>query len=578
MDNVKVNTCKAAIFTVGTITALIGLYRCFLGVDLSDEALYISDPFFVAHGAVPYVSNWLQTPGFSFFLAPVVAFYELFAPSHEGIFLFMRLFFLVVKWLMYFCICFLFRNTQYKYAAWLISLPVTLNFFGMLPSLNYTNIPLMGLLLAGILLLDQWYSKAQREMRFLPYVNGVILACITLCSPTQVLNCLIFAGFYYFFIGRRACRQYIVGGLGTALFLTLYMMVKAGSIPAFMHSLDVFLQHPYFSFGSSTLTWQAYNILPMAVEEMIPYVVCIVMLELVRRLAVKKYTVIWSVKNGLAAGVFAGMLITLLRYEQYALWNRVIILLSIGSFFFRFVSGSKGLNRLFDFVAVPEMAAFLGMALTVYGGAANRFYVFVPMALICLMYIYDILKEQIGDKSFYLSVGYVFLFLVITFQYEMQTIYGEFMEGGYVSVSTMTARVQDGVYAGLFTSEEKAAALPELERYLRANTKEDENVLFMDRVPMAYLMTDATPCSPTSWDPVLYTEGKRENITMLEEYFALDGRMPDKIIYIQTEQDRQLSIDQEDYALSRYVAQNYSLEEENVIENLYRVLIYSKNG
>lgn len=48
----------------------------------------------------------------------------------------------------------------------------------------------------------------------------------------------------------------------------------------------------------------------------------------------------------------------------------MIILLSIGSFFFRFISGNKFINKMFDFVAIPEMVTFLEMILTVYGGAA----------------------------------------------------------------------------------------------------------------------------------------------------------------------------------------------------------------
>lgn len=387
MDTINVRHIKITILGIGIITVLISIYRCLLGVDIGDEALYISDPLFVAHGATPYVNNWLQTPGFSFFLAPVVALYELFVPTHQGIFLFMRLFFLTVKFGVYIGICLLFRNTRYKYVSMLVALPLISNFFGMIPSFNYTNIPLLGLLFAGILLLYQWQNRARKEIRFLPYVNGIILACITLCSPTQILNCLLLMFFYYVCISKKACRQYILGGFTAALFFSLYMIVKAGSLSGFIHSLDVLLNHPYFSFGPSTLSWQAYQILPLAIECSIPYVLCLLIAELLRRFLLKKHLFIWSCKNGLVAGAFLGMLIVLVRYSQYPLWNRAIILLSIGSFCFRFISGSKGVHKLFDFIAIPEMVTFLGMALTVYGGAANRFYVFVPMALICLIYI-----------------------------------------------------------------------------------------------------------------------------------------------------------------------------------------------
>lgn len=574
MDKVKAKQVKAIILILGIITILISLCRCFLGVDTTDEALYISDPLFVAHGLTPYVNNWLQTPGFSFFLAPVVGLYELFFPEHQGIFLFMRLFFLAAKILVYLAIYLLFRNTGYKYAAMLAAIPLISSFFGMIPSFNYTNIPLLGLFMAGILLLYQWYVKEKRNIRLLPFINGIILACITLCSPTQIFNCIVIMVFYFFFIDKRACWRYVIGGFATAVLFALYMTIRAGSISGLVNSLETFLNHPYFSFGASTLSWQAYTIFPLAIEQLIPYAVCVLVIELLRRLVIKKHSFMWSCRNGLIVGAFCGLLINLMRYEQYALWNRAIILLSIGSFFFRIISANKELRRLFDFVAIPEMFAFLGMALTVYGGAANRFYVFTPMALICLVYIYDALKEQIEVRSFYISAVYVCLFLVVIFKYEFKTIYGEFDDSGYAPISVITTQIKEGIYAGIYTTEQKAAALPELETYIRLNTNAEEYVLFMDRAPMAYLMTDANACSPTSWDPVLYTEGYKGEPAMLWDYFAVVNQTPDKVIYIHTSSDNPISIEQDNNKLSDYIKANYSLEREDMIENMYRVMIY----
>ena len=558
-------------------TVLLSVYRCLLGADIGDEALYIGDPLLVAHGATPYVNNWLQTPGFSFFLAPVVGLYGLFVPNHQGIFLFMRLFFLVVKVIVYIGICFSFRKSRYKNAFWLVSIPLIANFFGVIPSFNYTNIPLLGLLIVGLLLLYQWnYGKTQ-EIKTLPYISGVIMACITLCSPTQAVNCLVIMLLYYICIDKYAGRRYILGGAMTAVFFSGYMVIKAGSISGLIHSLQTFLKHPYFNFGASTLSWQAYQIFPVAVECMIVDVVCVFIMEVIRRLFIKKDNFNWSCNHGLVLGTFIGMIYILIRYGQYPLWVRVIILLSIGSFFFRFISGSTEVNRLFDFVAIPEIVTFLGMALTVYGGVFSRFYVFVPMALICLVYVYDILRKEVGNKCFYITAIYIVLFLIGTFKYELTTIYGEFYsDGQYVPVKNLTTRVDEGVYAGLYTTPEKAVLLQELESYIRANTSEEEYVLFMDRVPMAYLMTEAEPCSPTSWDPQLYSSGYREESNMLQDYFETVDRVPDKIIYVQTSNTRTISIEDDNYRFTQYVKQNYSLDDEETIENTYYVQVYSK--
>lgn len=576
MKNDNVKFAKSTILCIGIVVILLSVVRCFFGADITDEALYIGDPLLVVRGSTPYVNNWLQTPGFSFFLAPIVAFYDWLVPTHQGIFLFMRLFFLAVKVLLYIGICILFRNTQYKYASMLVAIPLIPNFFGIIPAFNYTNIPLMGILFAGILLLYQWQFK--KNWKFLPIINGVILACSTLCSPTQILNCFVFLLFYFLCVSKRACRQYLLGGLGTALFFSVYMIVKAGSLEGFIHSLEILLSHPYFSFGASTLSWQAYNIFPLAIGSVILYAVSILAVELLQRWKGGKTSLVWSCKVGLAGGTFVGLIINLVQYEDYPLWNRVIILLSIGSFFFRFLPAKEGLHKLFDFVAIPEMVTFLGMTLTVYGGVANRFYVFVPMALICVLYIYDTLREQLGERGLYLATVYVCLFLVVTSKHEMQTIYGEFTDSGqFLPVKEINTQVKEGVYSGIYTTVEKAIALQELETYIRANTNMDEYVLFLDRAPMAYVMTEAQPCSSTSWDPQLYTAGFRGDTTMLQDYFATVNQTPDKVIYIQTSSDILPSIEKDDYNFNEYINRNYCLKNTTTIENLYKVLIYVRN-
>lgn len=570
----RIITCILFITTV-----LFCIYRCVLGADIGDEALYISDPMFVAHGATPYVNNWLQTPGFSFFLAPVIALYELCIPTHEGIFLFMRFFFLVIKIIVYIGISMLFKNTRYKNAIAIIGIPLIANFYGVIPTFNYTNIPLLGLMVVGVLLLYQWKLKKQNECekKLISYVAGVILACITLCSPTQILNCLVIMIFYYTCVGKKAGRQYIVGGILTALFFSVYMIIRAGSLSAFIHSLDIFLKHPYFSFGASTLSWQAYQIFPMISECLVVYLICWGSVEMLRKIFLKKYTFLWSCQMGLAVGAFIGIVFLFFRYTQYSLWNRIIILLSMGCFFLRFISENKELNKLFDFIAIPEIVTFMGMAFTVYGGVENRFYVFVPMALTCFMYIYDILKGKIKEKSLYLIFLYIILFLAVLVKYQSKTIYGEFIgEGETASASILKTRIEQGVYAGIYTTTEKAETLQKLEKYIRANTKQNEHVLFMDRVPMAYLMTDARFCAPTSWDPQLYSEGYREESTMLEDYFDEVNQVPDKIIYVQISDNIPNSIVADDYEFTQYVKENYSLKSEEEIV-MYRVKVYIKN-
>ena len=199
------------------------------------------------------------------------------------------------------------------------------------------------------------------------------------------------------------------------------------------------------------------------------------------------------------------------------------------------------------------------------------------MALICIIYIYDVLKEQVGEYGFHLAAVYICLFLIVTVKYQAQTIYGEFDDAGqFLPVKALGTQVKEGVYSGIFTTKEKAMALQELEICIRENTNANEYVLFLDRAPMAYMMTKARPCSSTSWDPQLYCEGFRGDTTMLQDYFATVGRTPDKVIYIQTGSKELISIEQDDYVFNEYIDENYFLRESEVIADVYKVLTYSK--
>ena len=63
---------------------------------------------------------------------------------------------------------------------------------------------------------------------------------------------------------------------------------------------------------------------------------------------------------------------------------------------------------------------------------------------------------------------------------------------------------------------------------------------------------------------------------MLQDYFETVDRVPDKIIYVQTSNTRTISIEDDNYRFTQYVKQNYSLDDEETIENTYYVQVYSK--
>ena len=44
---------------------IVIFHRSRMGVDLTDETWYSSEPYWVAKGSIPYVNNWTQASGFT---------------------------------------------------------------------------------------------------------------------------------------------------------------------------------------------------------------------------------------------------------------------------------------------------------------------------------------------------------------------------------------------------------------------------------------------------------------------------------------------------------------------------------
>ena len=92
-------TKKYFYFGTEILLVLVGIIclinRVFKGVCYTDEMWYISEPYVVSQGAIPFVNNWTQSPGFVF---PLAIIYKLFVSINkgtDGIVLFSRIIYLL---------------------------------------------------------------------------------------------------------------------------------------------------------------------------------------------------------------------------------------------------------------------------------------------------------------------------------------------------------------------------------------------------------------------------------------------------------------------------------------------------
>jgi hypothetical protein len=186
-------------------------------------------------------------------------------------------------------------------------------------------------------------------------------------------------------------------------------------------------------------------------------------------------------------------------------------------------------------------------------------------------------------KTILVNTGVIALTVALCASYTAGYYGYVYMDG---PVGTLTYRMDSGVFRGLYTLEERGKALIYLEDEIQKVTNEQDFVLFMDQFPAAYMMTRAAHSAPSTWDILLYAyayqnlfvEGFDSNDDfLLQEYFRVSGRTPDKIIYVlDKERLEHLSLWNSDYRFTRYVTQNFVQTYANDAE-LFSIIVFERN-
>lgn len=570
---------------------IFSFVRIFLGTEISDEAFYTAEAMLVNQGATPFVDNWTQAPGATLLYAPLVKLYQWFVPNMEGVFLYMRIAFWIYRLGICVWISYLLGKKGEMLLTVLSTVPLLLFFYSFIPAFSYTSIPISFLLITSILLIYRAGQYDGGQGSNIACVCGILMALVTFCSPAQAVNCIVFLVLIRCYLPKswkRDIIRYVSGGLITAAILSCYLIAKAGSIGGLIHSLEVMLfDNPYFALGSAPMSlimdtivgWGRY-----AIGFYLAGIIAAAVFDgFLRLLKIHRGSVCISdlVKAGTVIGMLSGLVYTI--WNMRGLWmitNSTVVLL-VGVLLCRFsCRDSKALNRAFDMVAIPEIVTLVVMALTVYGGISNRFYVIFPMGLFAIPYCAEITKDlkrkysvaKAFDFSACFTVGMACLCVIVGILFNFQFFYRETDENDF---HNMKYRISEGVYKGTYTTEQRGQSLVALERYIKENVKQEESVLFMEVVPMAYLMTDASFCAPSTWDITLYSYGFNDD-AMMVEYFEIVEKIPDKIIYIDTGRDEMLSIEKEGYHFNDFVNKNYfrADTEENIPD--FRIIVYER--
>jgi len=561
---------KLIIFFTIVVAIVLSLIRAFFGADLTDEALYIAEPFIVIQGATPYVSDWFQSAGFALISSPVIRLFLSFNSSTSGIVLFTRIAFVVFKFMVCLIAFLLIKKHFTSEISILFLLPIFLISPHSIANFSYNTLSLFFLFLENILIFSSFMEKNSIKKIFYSLFSGILSALCAFIYPSQIIQCVIMLIIilYISIVFRRKSffvLSYIAGGLMTATVLIAYLSVQAGGTDGLMYCLNSMINK------SAYAELVNYNVFALLRDHLfktltdlkIFFIFLIFTILLICYSNQKKTSGNNRIFNSenivLYLFVFSTfcLIITFIFYCRDKIFNSYIYLIVsffIIPFLLFFVKLEKQKFQLIFIIIWISSACSTLIAGFSYGGIINRYYFLIAGSSLIILFAQPFLFKNIQlnalPKYYFPRIFCLILSLFSVFGY-YGYIYREDI------LPKLNHKIEYGAYSGIYTTSEKALAIIEVEKNIRNLTTAEDTVLFMDWVPFGYFMTDAKACAPSTTDMMAYTYGMNSPQIMYD-YFQFINKIPDKIIYVNFGRDKQLSIEDTDYLFNSFVNNNYT--------------------
>ena len=566
------------IFSGCMLACFFMLLRCFFGTELTDEAYYISDAIAMVNGNIPFAyNNYSYATGAAFLLIPQIALYELFVPNNEGIVLFSRLSFMIFSFFSL-GVIFYFLRKNVKLSNALLYIGILIPFSSGLGIYNYSynTISTILTLLVGFILFDTIENKNQWS-KVKIVLSGFLMGIVVFAHPVYIIVVLLF-GIIIFQRTDDLKRKikylslFYFGGLIEILIVMIPIIIKAtptvfiaglinkiypypveksyhGSILNKVQTLLIFIKKPLLSLSIGTTVIALFakryicenqKKLPTKYYILFGYLVCliVVVLKTYKNIGIDFYN--WRMG-------FWGFLSILLIIPMFV-YKEFPILIYIGLYpliipivLITFVDSGASITRFVS--AVPAFAAFVLFMLEQKSELIKTFTTFLVIIVILFMGLADY-KYIYRDKNF----------------------------------SALRFKVQEGVYKGIYTSKERAIALPEFENFLNSVVNNDDYYAFRDNVPAGYLMMHkGKMCDRATWDNLNYSYHKNSPAN-LYAYYKRRGIIPTTIIYVDFGIDKQLSIEDDTFKYNEFVKMYYKKVDDRCLNNIFKhIIIYKYN-
>lgn len=608
---------------VMVVVVVFTMTRLFFGVDLSDEAYSVAETYMVSKGALPFVNNWSQMPGWTLLLAPFVKLYTIFTGGTDGIFLFFRFLSFFVNGLTAFIVAHLFRNhVKNKILLSLITIIyVGATGWDYVAAFRGDRLAL-DLLAVGVALIIVFFADAKYSMKYL-FTSGILLALSVLSYPTFLIEYLffviaIFVLCYKRKIGYKGLLFFSCGSTLTAVMVILYLSIRGGFTNIFSGLHYIMKDVTYFQLENQgivklppyikTIVSQILRILRLSILSFAVLFFFAVFLyfvmhrkEFVRydtdsiyirkiKIAVDKETEYFTVKRKhikqlLLLSVIAGICLyhinLLLIYKMedhtyislYAMSAETLAVL----FIWPFIKSEKRFCKyLMGLIWFPTFIWVIITGVGTYADMISRHPLFKNASFLLGLFVYFAVKDIFagspkvedsdGEGVPVLRIGYVLLSKGIPIAVMMIISFTYLFNAySYVyrdeSIWHLNTVVKSGPYKGMRTTLIRANGLIELDKKIDEFIGKEDYVLAMDNDPFIYLMSEGHICTPCTWDMALYSY-HFDQPDLYYDYFKVTNTEPTKIVYFNYGRDEIMSIDVE-YQFNSYVREKYDLIYEN---------------
>ncbi|MCR5061593.1 MAG: glycosyltransferase family 39 protein [Saccharofermentans sp.] len=561
LEDIKKNKAVFAFLSVFTVVLLtLFLVRLTHGVGTTDEAFYCITGYRLLKGGVPFGDMWETIATTSYFMLPFLLVRSIFVSNADGIELYLRVCFFLLNFITVFCICLYAGKTIKKSYAYLLGLLFLVYAPYRIYNFSYNNLANTFVMITIAMLV---LGRESGKKRFF-FVTGVTMACAILSYPTHAYLCGILTIFIFIseIMKKRIANPFIyaLGGISVALPIVIHIVSNTG--------FDTMIKN----IGTAVNTDSAHNVflisfLKNLVDSFIfllePFVqdgpafgliyAAMVILAVIKK--TRKY-----VKLIIPAYLFLCGVFTLNSFFFDAIERMFLIHVVILIPIIVLISNDK--KTMLKKVALEWGLAFIHYHIIAFT-SGGRAYQAVHALIVASVVTVKLYCETLDDEDMgRFKNGFVYATIIYLIGFEMMAYFGySFNEHQFPK---LTARVDIGVFKGLYTTPDRKQYIEDLERALDKASDPGESVLVLYHNCAIYLMLgDMTTKTPSTWGCYDYTLYEVDNEQLFMDYLSIEENIPENIIVVDEPDDFDYGDKVKYYvywypALNDFVVNNYT--------------------